>query len=141
LARRCGKKKAIVAVARRALCRIVSMLKSGQKYQFGGPGEVSGQTSGLGLTRKSPKVEKRKRAAGERKQAVAGADAERSGDVRRAAGRGQGRKRREADPGSASAPPLGPAPALGSHPCVALSSGQATANRAQKRSKVKPTTK
>ena len=134
LARRCGKKKAIVAVARRAFCTIVSMLKSGQKYRFGGPAEVSGQQSGLGLTREGPKVEKRKRAA-------AGRDAVRCGDVVQAAGRGQGRKRREADPGSASAPPLGPAPALGSHPCVALSSGQAIANRAHKRGQVKRTAK
>jgi transposase len=33
LARRCGKKRAIVAVARRVLCMIVALLKSGRRYQ------------------------------------------------------------------------------------------------------------
>ena len=32
--RRCGSKKAIVAVARRVLCVLVSLLRSGQRYNL-----------------------------------------------------------------------------------------------------------
>jgi len=42
LQRRTGKKKAIVAVARRAFCVIVSMLRSGQAYRTPGGGATAG---------------------------------------------------------------------------------------------------
>jgi len=140
LRQRAGKKKAVIAVARRAFTVILAMLQSGQKYQFGGPGSASGQESGLGLPHKSPKVECSSQAARSEgtKPPKPGRNAAPVGKSRRPTTRpGVERKRRKADTGSALPPPSGPAPALGSHPCVALSSGQATCNQAHKKGKVK----
>lgn len=137
LRQRTGKKKAVIAVTRRAYTVILAMLQSGQKYQFGGPGSVSDQESGLGLSQKSPKVEKRGQAA-RCDAAKPGRNAAPLGkSPRPTTGLSKEAKRRKADSGSALPPPSGPAPALGSHPCVALSSGQATGSQAHKKGKVK----
>lgn len=135
-----GKKKAIIAVARRAFTVMLAMLKSGQKYRFGGPGNVSGQPSGSGLAQQSPKVKKASSAArsDRTKPAKSSRTAAPVGKSQCPTTRTQGEgKRRKADTGSALPPPSGPASALGSHPCVALSSEQATCSQAHKKGKVK----
>jgi hypothetical protein len=140
LRQRTGKKKAIVAVAVHAWRVIVAMLKSGKKYQFGGRGDAAGQERGLGLTPKGPKVEKTAPAtrAGHAKVLQPDPVASAAGKPVRAVARQRGvAKRRKADAAPAFPPPSGPAPALGSHPCVALSSGQATCNKAHQSGKVK----
>jgi transposase len=140
LRQRTGKKKAVIAVARRAFTVILAMLQSGQKYRFGGPGNASGRDNGLGLSQKSPKVEKLSQPArcDRTKPSKLGPNAAPVGKSQRPTSRPRGEeKRRKADSGSALPPPSGPAPALGSHPCVALSSGQATGSQAHKKGKVK----
>ena len=141
LRQRTGKKKAIVEVARKAYTVILAMLQSGQRYRFGGPGNASGLDHGLCLPQKSPKVEKPGQGARSdgAKPPQPGRNAAPVGKSQRPTTRPEGeRKRRKADSGSALPPPSGPAPALGSHPCVALSSGQATCNQAHKTGNVKP---
>jgi transposase len=140
---RTGKKKAIVAVARRILCVMTAMLQSGQRYRFGGPQVACTQESAPGLAPEGPKVEEETYMAGAppteptESERVAPGRSTKKRAASAASPRTEG-KRRRADPGSAPRPPSGSAPALGSHPCVALSSGQAITNRAHNTGRVKP---
>jgi transposase len=139
LQQRTGRKKAVVAVARHAFSVMIAMLQAGQKYRFGGPANASAQESESGLAHQGPKVEKHRKTARPAKAKCA--RPAQTPPVEKLAsattGPSAGGKRRKADSGSASPPPSGPAPALGSHPCVALSSGQATLSKAHNKAKVK----
>ncbi len=145
LQQRTGKKKAIVAVAGRAFRAMLAMLHSGQRYRFGGPEGVSEQQSGLGLSHEGPKVEKtakatsrdRAQASKPRDTAATIVQSSRPNARSREDAKPRSAKRKEADTQPASLPPSGPAPALGSHPCGALSSGQATSSKAHNKHKVK----